>query len=245
MLKKVSYFTHQGPYLHVNEDLVDSDIDLNLYSVFDGFGGSNIGDTAASLARDSLKKGFTKISADEDSTMPFTYSARYILETNALMNAFHQGHQALTKINQDKRLDHRGGASVCALALSAKLVSIVNCGNTQAFLVRENKLHTLIAPDNFVHLSAVKDSQKTLTTIPTMGLGLFEELQLQVIEFLPQKDDIIILATDGLNSMLSETEIIDCLNNYANADLECLSRLAELNNEQGNWDNQSGIILRF
>ncbi|MCK6596381.1 MAG: hypothetical protein L6Q33_14370, partial [Bacteriovoracaceae bacterium] len=61
MLKRVSYISHQGPYLNINEDLVDVDVDLNLYTVLDGFGGSNIGDLAAAELKDVIKKGFTKI----------------------------------------------------------------------------------------------------------------------------------------------------------------------------------------
>lgn len=244
MLKKVSYYTHQGPYLNVNEDLVDSDIDLNLYSIFDGFGGSSVGDVASETVKNTLKKGFTKISADEDSTMPFIYSPRYILETNALMNAFHQGHQVLTKTNQERKVEHRGGSSVCALALSSKLASIVNCGNTQALLKRGDEVTSLVATDNFSRVSAVKSEQKSLTTLPTMALGLFEELHLHVVEFLPQKDDVVLLATDGLISMLTDQQIIETMNSHQD-DVHLLQKLAELNNDFGNWDNQSGIILRF
>lgn len=244
MLKKVSYFTHQGPYLNINEDLVDSDIDLNLYSVYDGFGGSSIGDVAASLAKDSIKKGFTKISADEDSTMPFVYSSRYILETNALMNAYHQGHQALSVFNQNRRLEHRGGVSVCALAISSSIATIVNCGNTRALLKRDINLIPLIQSDTFELLSLVSNEQKNLTNLPTIALGLFEELQFHVSEFLPQKNDVVLLVSDGLVSMLTNEQIFETLNENSDDQL-ALQKLAELNNEMGNWDNQTGIILRF
>lgn len=244
MLKKVSYFTHQGPYLHINEDLVDSDVDLNLFTIFDGFGGSNVGDVASQTAKDQLKRGFTKISADEDSTMPFIYSARYVLETNALMNAFHQSHQALLKSNQNKKIENRGGSSACALALSSKIVAVVNCGNTNAFIKRGNEFKPLIPSDNFQLVSAVKEQQKNLTTLPTMALGLFEELQMHVTEFLPQKGDVVLLATDGLVSMLPESQIREIIDQDLD-DVQLLQKLAEINNDFGNWDNQSGIILRF
>lgn len=244
MLKKVSYFTHQGPYLNINEDGVDSDIDLNLYTVYDGFGGNNVGDVATENAKNQIKKSFTKISADEDSTMPFVYSPRYILETNALMNAFHQSHQLLLKQNQEKKLEHRGGAAVCAFSISSKLATIVNCGNVRALLKRGNELKSLVAVDDFSNISSVESTQKNLTTVPSMALGLFEELSLHVVEFLPHKGDVLLLATDGMVSMLNDEQILNTVNSFDD-DVHVLQKLAELNNEEGNWDNQSGIILRF
>ena len=38
--------THQGPFLNVNEDGYHFDLEQNLFMIFDGYGGSNIGDKA-------------------------------------------------------------------------------------------------------------------------------------------------------------------------------------------------------
>lgn len=43
-IENFSSYSHQGPFLKVNEDGFDFDLDKNLYMVFDGFGGSLIGD---------------------------------------------------------------------------------------------------------------------------------------------------------------------------------------------------------
>ncbi len=244
MLKKVSYFTHQGPFLNLNEDTLDSDIDLNLYTVLDGFGGGGIGDVSSQLAKETLKNCFTKISSDEDSTMPFVYSSRYLLETNALLNAFHQAHQAIMLANQNKNLSMRGGVSCCAVALSGNLATIVNCGNTTVYLKRGHSFSQIIASDSFENLTSVAPEQKNLTTLPAMALGLFTEIDLHVVEFLPQKNDILLLATDGLVSMVDHKNFVELFNSNDD-DLVVLQNIAELNNGFGNWDNQSGIVLRF
>lgn len=77
-IKSYAMKTHQGPFLNLNEDLVEVDLVNNLFMVIDGFGGSNIGDKAASMVRDSLKRSFTKIASDPDSTLPFYFSHKYL-----------------------------------------------------------------------------------------------------------------------------------------------------------------------
>lgn len=244
MLKRVSYLTHQGPYLNINEDLVDVDVDLNLYTILDGFGGSNIGDVAALEVKDVIKKGFTKISADEDATMPFFYSSRYILESNALLNAFHQSHQQLIKNNNDRKLEHRAGVAAMAFALSDEIGTFVSCGNIRAILLRQDQLKTIVAPESFEFLSVTAEDQKSLAMLPTIALGLFEDIQFRVTEYLPATGDVVLLLTDGMFSQLKDEEIYQLLA-QSNEDTDFLDALRELNNQKGNWDNQSGIILRF
>lgn len=244
MLKRVSYISHQGPYLNINEDLVDVDVDLNLYTVLDGFGGSNIGDLAAAEIKDVIKKGFTKISADEDSTMPFFYSSRYVLESNALLNAFHQGHQYLIKSNSEKKIEHRAGVAALAFALGEEMGTLVSCGNIRAVLMRKGVLKTIVAPENFEFLTTASDDQKNLTMLPNIALGLFEDIQFRVTEFIPLMGDVFILLTDGMFSQLKDEDILSLLNEKTD-DADFLDALRDLNNQNGNWDNQSGIILRF
>ena len=60
-LKSFSAQTTQGPYLQLNEDAYDHDLNTNLYMVLDGFGGSGIGDRAVSLLKENVKKFYTKL----------------------------------------------------------------------------------------------------------------------------------------------------------------------------------------
>ena len=91
-LKSYAMLSHQGPYLNVNEDTAEADIVNNMFLVIDGFGGAGIGDEVALLVKDILKKAYKKISVDPDSTLPFYYSHKYLLEANALINALFNAH---------------------------------------------------------------------------------------------------------------------------------------------------------
>ena len=107
-LKRYSAKTDQGPFLNVNEDDVDVDIINKLYLLFDGFGGAGIGDESVKIVRDNIKSFYLKFGSDPDSTFPFYYSPKYLLEGNALVNAINYSHDILKKHNKSKEMSDRG-----------------------------------------------------------------------------------------------------------------------------------------
>ncbi len=244
MLKKVTYFSHEGPYLQTNEDLVDVDIDLHLYSLIDSFGGLNNGEVTAHFVKTNLKKNFTKMSSDEDATMPYVFYPRYSLETNALLNAFYHSHDHIFKQNLGRKINQRSGASALAIAISENLVSVVNCGNTKAIILRNGLVKPFCEPMDFTFQLGLDESQTQFSTFPRMALGLYDDLQTHVQELLPLKGDVLIILSDGIYSKLLNEDYLNIFSSFSD-DHQILHELSKLNNEKGNWDNQSGIILRF
>jgi serine/threonine protein phosphatase PrpC len=231
-LKSYTLETDQGPHLNLNEDLVDIDLGLQLFIVADGFGGSNIGDRIAGISRDHLKRLFGKMASDPDSTLPFFYSPKYLLETNVLINAFRGTHEQILKENQLRSLNSRGGASVIALALTENMASLVSTGNCRAYLLRKEKLMAQMLPDSFAGA-------------PMSGIGLFEDFQFQVMEFKILTDDAIILLTDGAYERCDESEILEILKKYPDDEKMAIKEIFKEANGRGNMDNQSAMILQF
>lgn len=243
-LKSYGLQSHQGPHLNLNEDLVEVDLVNNLFMVIDGFGGSNIGDRAAALIRDNLRRSYTKIASDPDSTLPFFYSHKYLIEGNALINAFHVAHQVMTKENENKDMNNRGGGSVVCAALAENVLTLVSTGNCATYLYRRGDLSTEIIPDSLKNLSRDRVSSY-LNTAPMSGIGLFEDLHYQVREIKISEGDLIILLTDGIYARLLETEIKYTIEKNLDGDLDIINALMKLSNERGNLDNQSALLLQF
>jgi serine/threonine protein phosphatase PrpC len=242
-LKSYGMQTNQGPHLNLNEDLVEADLTNNLFILIDGFGGSNVGDRAAMMIRDNLKRSFTKIAVDPEATFPFFYSHKYLIEGNALINAFHKAHQHITRDNEQKNLDNRGGASVLAAAISENILTLVSTGNCVAYLYRKGQLSLQVLPDSLESLS--RDSfQSHLHSVPMSGIGLFEDLHYSVRELKVTEGDQVILLTDGAYSRLAVDEIKYTIEKNE-SELEIIKELFRLSNDRGNLDNQSGIILQF
>lgn len=243
-LKSYGLLTHQGPHLNLNEDMVEVDLANNLYMLIDGFGGSNIGDKAALIIRDSLKRSYTKIATDPDSTLPFFYSHKYLIEGNALINAFHVAHQNMSRENESKSMNNRGGGSALGAALAENILTLVSTGNCSAYLYRKGHITTEIIPDTLKSLS--RDSFSSyLHTTPMSGIGLFEDLHYQVRELKIASGDLIVLLTDGVYARLSESEIKYTIEKNLDNELDMIKELFKLANDRGNMDNQSGLVLQF
>jgi serine/threonine protein phosphatase PrpC len=243
-LKSYAMKTDQGPHLNLNEDVVEADLANNLFMVVDGFGGSNIGDRAAGIIRDNIKRSFTKIAIDPESTLPFFFSHKYLIEGNALINAFFNAHQAVNRDNEDKNLDQRGGGSVLAAAVAENIVTLVSTGNCIAYLYRKGTLTQELMPDSLANVSR-DNFEGHRQSMPMSGIGLFEDLHYTVRELKLSNDDLLILMTDGAYGRIDADEIKHILEKYSDKESEAINQLFKLANDRGNLDNQSALILQF
>lgn len=243
-LKSYGMQSHQGPHLNLNEDLVEADLVNNLFMVVDGFGGSNIGDRAAMMIRDNLKRSFTKIAIDPEATLPFFYSHKYLIEGNALINAFHTAHQNVNRDNESKSLNNRGGGSVIAAAVAENILTLVSTGNCVAYLYRKGHLSIEVLPDSLANLSR-DPYQSHLHSVPMSGIGLFEDLHYTVRELKITEGDIVIMLTDGAYARLNADEIKYTIEKNLESELDAIKELFKLSNDRGNLDNQSAIVLQF
>ncbi|MBC7429652.1 MAG: SpoIIE family protein phosphatase [Bacteriovorax sp.] len=243
-LKSYGMQSHQGPHLNLNEDLVEADLINNLFMVIDGFGGSNIGDRAAMMIRDHLKRSYTKIAIDPEATLPFFYSHKYLIEGNALINAFYTAHQNINRDNESKSLNNRGGGSVIAAAVAENILTLVSTGNCVAYLYRKGHLSIEVLPDSLANLSR-DQYQSHLHSVPMSGVGLFEDLHYAVRELKITKGDIVVMLTDGAYSRLNTDEIKYTIEKNLESELDAIKELFKLSNDRGNLDNQSAIILQF
>lgn len=243
-LKSYGMFSNQGPHLNLNEDLVDIDLNHKLFMVIDGFGGSNIGDRAAELAKNTIKRSYTKIAVDPDSTLPFYYSHKYLIEGNALVNAIFAAHQAVNRENENKSMSAKGGASVLVGAMAENVMSFISTGNCSLYLYRKGKLTTVLMPDT-LNLLSRDQFRHNNTSVPFSGLGLFEDIHYSLREVKIAEGDVLIFLTDGIYSYVDEAEIKYAVEKNLENDIEILKMLTKIANERGNLDNQSGLVLQF
>src|SRR5690606_11508011 len=205
-LKSYAAKSHQGPHLQINEDGVEVDLLQKIYMVFDGFGGTNIGDKTVSFLKEHIKRFYSKVGGDPDATLPFFYSHKYLLEGNALINSMHYAHALLKKDNLARPMHERGGASAMIIAQSENILTLAGTGNIAAWYYRRGKLYRLVIPDSMEPLA--RDShERFLHTTPVSAFGLFDELHLNVVEYRPRHGDKLAVMTDGAYARMSDEEI--------------------------------------
>lgn len=236
--------TNQGPYLQINEDGIEVDLRSQLYLIFDGFGGSNIGDKTVAKVKETIKKFYTKIGGDPDSTLPFFYSPKYLLEGNALINSMHYAHSLIKKDNFDKNMSERGGSSAIGAALAENILTMAATGNCAGYLYRKGHLEIIARPDSLHDLS-VDDYNRHFFTAPMSGFGLFDDLHLEIHELRITDGDMVLLMTDGAYARLDEDEIKYVIEKKNATESEKIGELFSQSNSRGNLDNQSAVILQF
>ena len=195
--------THAGKVRQNNEDalLVGGGEDETLFVVADGIGGFEAGEVASSLAVDVLKD----LQPDE----PFKAA---IGEANRRIVAAGRGDEKLSGM----------GTTVVAIRFGGKqgepVAEVAHVGDSRAYLVRGGDMnpitedHSLVAElvrsGDLTRDEAAEHPQKNLIT---RALGADEEVDVDTAIVPIEAGDRILLCSDGLSDMVSETGISEIL----------------------------------
>jgi PPM family protein phosphatase len=195
--------THAGKVRQNNEDalLVGEGEDETLFVVADGIGGFEAGEVASSLAVDVLKD----LQPDE----PFKAA---IGEANRRIMAAGRGDEKLSGM----------GTTVVAIRFGGKqgepVAEVAHVGDSRAYLMRGGDMnpitedHSLVAElvrsGDLTRDQAAEHPQKNLIT---RALGADEEVDVDTAILPIEAGDRILLCSDGLSDMVSETGISEIL----------------------------------
>jgi PPM family protein phosphatase len=195
--------THAGKVRQNNEDalLLGGGKDETLFVVADGIGGFEAGEVASSLAVDVLKD----LQPDE----PFKAA---IGEANRRIVAAGRGDEKLSGM----------GTTVVAIRFGGKqgepVAEVAHVGDSRAYLVRGGDMnpitedHSLVAElvrsGDLTRDEAAEHPQKNLIT---RALGADEEVDVDTSLLPIEAGDRILLCSDGLSDMVSETVISEIL----------------------------------
>ena len=243
-LKEYVALANPGPFLQINEDIVDVDLANNLFLLLDGFGGSGIGDIAVDKIRRDIKSFYSKSGGDADSTLPFSFSHKYLVEGNILINSVCYAHERIKGDNASKGMGERGGASGIIGAMAESVMTFLCTGNGIAYLYREGRLFLICRPDSLEGVAGAF-SKRHFVTSPASGFGLFDKIYFETSEIRVFGGDLFLLFSDGIYSRIQRDELEDILKGASSGHGKTARNLMELANSRGNMDNQSAILLQY
>lgn len=146
------------------------------------------------------------------------------------------------------------GSTFVAALIRGKKAEIYNIGDSRCYLIRDNNIlqlskdHTLVAEmvssGRITEENAKKDPHRHQLT---QHLGIFpEEMSLSIyhktIEL--QKDDIILLCSDGVTDGLDNQKISEIVNNHDNID-SLTTSIADQAMRNGSTDNITAMVLHY
>ena len=231
-----------GRAREMNQDsfyISDVNNQIKLYILADGMGGYKGGEIASSLAVTSAKNyimnNIQKIKKEKEEVLTL------------LKNAVEYANLVVyEKSKEDKELHDMGTTLDICLVMNNR-VFIGHIGDSRVYRVRKNIIRKLTTDHSYVEKllkegtitkeEAAHHPKKNML-LKALGCNSLVEPDVMYKGFL--KDDVLLMCSDGLTNMLTESEIYDVLlKNPVNPDVALINEA----NKKGGLDNITVVIV--
>lgn len=244
--------TDVGMKRRLNEDVYLVDDTLEVFLVADGMGGHAAGEVASRLAADEIARTLARHREAEGETWPEHWNMARSAAANLVVDAIMAGHERVTRaVRRDSDLRGMGTTVVVAMHPSnSRTLVICHVGDSRAYRLRKGRFEQLTDDHSWVHeqvaagfLSVEAARAHPLKNVVTQALGGSGDPRVDILETELVEDDLYLLCSDGLNSMLSDAEILEIL--QAGDSLEDMAAaMIAAANDRGGHDNISVVLLR-
>lgn len=207
-----------------------------LIAVADGMGGALAGEHASELAVKTLYDSY------------YTSKERKIPE--ALLKAVYKANSAIYTLS-DSNPDYFGmGSTLSAVVIIGDLAYIAQVGDSRVYIQRSNKKICQITTDHSVVAEQLKEGliskeeakNHHLKNVITRALGVKDSIEVDMFSLYLQKDDTVLICTDGLCNMVDDT-MMQLLLDSDNLEL-ALNSLVDKAIEEGGSDNITACAVR-
>ncbi|HEY8483287.1 MAG TPA: Stp1/IreP family PP2C-type Ser/Thr phosphatase [Longimicrobiales bacterium] len=233
--------TDRGRVRRTNEDAFLLLPDRGLFAVADGMGGHASGEVASEMAVQVL----------EQETAGLTPNAAPADVERALANAVHAANRAIYE-RAAKEPQHAGmGTTLTALALLPDAsYRIAHVGDSRAYRIDTSGIHRLTTDHTWVQeqielgrLTEADARRHPLSSVLTRALGIHHTVDVDLLRGTTAPGDLLLLASDGLTSPLTDDDIRAILEPELPLD-ELASRLVQAANLRGGPDNITVVLIR-
>jgi serine/threonine protein phosphatase PrpC len=228
--------TDRGRIRSANEDFFVIRPEAGTFVVCDGMGGAAAGETASHLAAEAAVAALVKAKQD----------AVAIREAVRLANS-----TVYERAQQDRRLEGMG-TTLVILSLSGNTAWVGHVGDSRCYRWRANTLQRLTQDHSLVEeqirigrMTREQARRSPMQNVITRAVGTRAEVVADVQEFPLQRDDLFLIASDGLTRELSDAAIGSILQ-AAGSDLQtACGTLIEAANAAGGRDNITCVLVRI
>jgi len=239
--------TDKGVVRPNNEDNFFIDDKGKLLVVADGMGGHASGEVASKIAVDVIRDYIQGIKEGQ-----YTQVGHYYEEfsdiTNQLGSAVRLANKAIYDAAQSNSGWQGMGTTVAAVMVNRNHLSIAHVGDSRVYLIRAGSIELLTDDHSVVYeqmkhdLLTKEEAQKSeIKNLLTRALGSLPEVDVDCNELTLANGDILVLCTDGLNSMVTDDDILSVVL-VTNDPNQACDRLIDMANKAGGKDNITVII---
>ncbi|MBP3463596.1 MAG: Stp1/IreP family PP2C-type Ser/Thr phosphatase [Clostridia bacterium] len=216
---------------------------LKLYILADGMGGYKGGEIASKVAVTAVSKyineKFDEISKDKQSILDL------IEDSISFANS-----TIYEESEEDEELQDMG-TTLEVLLIYKNKVYIGHIGDSRIYRVRKNKIKKITTDHSYVE-KLIQDGEITREesynhpkkNLLIKALGTDEEVEPDILYTVLNKNDVLLMCSDGLTNMVREEEILNViLNEKENEQKDLTEILVDKANMAGGLDNISVIII--
>lgn len=234
-------YTDKGREREKNEDYQAyfDTINGHVFVVCDGMGGHMGGEIASEMAVEAVGEYFNTR----------YYKNPFLAVENAIIHANKKVHNHAIN-NSDC---YNMGTTIVLVLIRDNRVFYAHVGDSRLYVFRKNKLKLRTRDHSYVNklVDEKRITEKEALKHPlrneiTKAIGLFPEVEPEVANsaYIPQEGDILLLCSDGLNSMISDNTIENILSGKESIE-EKAEQLIQSALDNGGTDNVSVQLIRF
>lgn len=232
--------THVGLVRENNEDFYVYDADQGLFVVADGIGGHNAGEVASTLACNIVQDYIVRYYEDYNDKLPLLIS-----------KAFEKANKAVyMKSFEDSQFEGMGTTMTLGI-IQGGVMYVGHVGDSRMYIIRERimeqitKDHTLVNEllknGTITKEESLKHPQRNIIT---KAIGSSEKLVVDIFETEVEKNDVLMLCSDGLTDYVTDEEISVIYNDSESIDELC-DRLVTAAIESGGNDNITVMAVQI
>jgi protein phosphatase len=231
-----------------NQDSFGTNAELGLYVVCDGMGGAAGGQIASNIAVET----FLAIARQEIEAAQNRANRNSPEITRlALRRAVAAANRAVIS-RAEWDIGYRGmGSTLVGARLTGDRLTLINVGDSRAYLVRDGHAVQLTEDNSFVAervrlglMDAAEAATSPMQSVITRAIGVEADVHPDLYEATVQPGDTLLLTSDGLTRHLSTLDLGGVLSSTHNAEEAC-ALLIELANQRGGFDNITCVVVRM
>ncbi len=236
-------FSHIGNGRKENQDYqiaLKNQDNKFIFAVCDGMGGHAAGSTASKIAGDQILN-FSKENFEKE--------PKEILE-NAITNA---NSAIFNEAVKDKKLKGMG-TTVAAVTIDQNLGYVAHVGDSRIYWIRNGKMKRLTKDHSYVQYlvdnDVITDEEafshpKGNILTKSVGISLDFEPEVRSRPILLEENDILLLSSDGLHNVLTDKQILNCIQENKIPLSELCEKLIKDALDNGANDNITVQVIKF
>ena len=241
--------SHTGTVRSSNQDAFAIDNHVGLWVVADGMGGHAGGNIASEIAvsiiTNHVRSALNGI---------FVHKCRVVSERHYILRdaVAAAGTEIHERASREHELSGMGTTVVAAFYSPDPSPSMIigHLGDSRAYLIREQTISALTSDHSLVQdlvragrLTDTESRNHPQRNVLSNALGLTGESPPDIAVHPLEPNDQLLLCTDGLTKMLSETEILAAILTPGLSDAERCGALIDHANRRGGEDNTTVLLI--